>query len=88
VYCVNKVLSESKVRYPSIQKLLYAILITFRKLCHFFDEYQILVVTDFLLADILHNQDATERISKLGSGTGGSQHRFQSTYNHQVTSTS
>jgi hypothetical protein len=32
VYFISEVLSKSKVRYPSIQKLLYGILITSRKL--------------------------------------------------------
>ena len=49
VYFINEVLSESKVRYPSIQKLLYGILITSRKLQHYFDEYKISVITDFPL---------------------------------------
>jgi hypothetical protein len=31
---------------------------------HYFDEYKITVITNCLLADILHNQDATGRISK------------------------
>jgi hypothetical protein len=64
LYFISEVLSESKVHYPSIQKLLYAILITSRKLRHYFNEYKISVVTDFPLADILHNQDATRCISK------------------------
>jgi hypothetical protein len=64
VYFISEVLSESKVRYPIIHQLLYGILITSRKLHHYFDAYNILVVTDFPLADILHNRDATGRISK------------------------
>jgi len=64
VYFISEVLSESKVRYPSIQKLQYGILITSRKLQHYFDEYKISVITDFPLGDILHNRDATGRISK------------------------
>jgi hypothetical protein len=48
----------------TIQKLLYGILITSKKLRHYFDTYNISVAIDFSLADILHNQDATGRISK------------------------
>jgi hypothetical protein len=61
---ISEVLSESKVRYLTIQKLLYGIIITSRKLCHYFNAYNISVVIDFPLANILHNRDTTERISK------------------------
>jgi hypothetical protein len=64
VYFVSKVLSESKAHYQPVQKLLYAVLITSRKLRHYFQEYSISVVTDCTLGDILRNQDATGRISK------------------------
>jgi hypothetical protein len=64
VYFVNEVLSESKAHYQPVQKLLYAVLITSRKLRHYFQEYSITVVTDYPLGDILWNQDATGRISK------------------------
>jgi hypothetical protein len=59
VYFVSEVLSESKARYQPVQKLLYAVLITSRKLRHYFQEYSISVVTDYSLGDILRNQDAT-----------------------------
>jgi hypothetical protein len=70
VYFVSEVLSESKARYQPVQKLLYAVLITSRKLRHYFQEYSISVVTDYPLGDILRNQDATGRISKLAVELG------------------
>jgi hypothetical protein len=47
-----------------VQKLLYAVLVTLRKLQHYFQEYLISVVTNYPLGDILQNQDSTGRISK------------------------
>jgi hypothetical protein len=72
VYFVSEVLSESKARYQPVQKLLYAVLITSRKLRHYFHEYSISVVTDYPLGDILQNQDATGRISKGQSNSAPS----------------
>jgi hypothetical protein len=40
------------------------VLITSRKLQHYFPEYSISVVTDYPLSDIMRNQDATGRITK------------------------
>jgi hypothetical protein len=64
VYYISEVLSDSKIRYPHIQKLLYALLITSRKLHHYFESHKIIVIIDFSLRDILHNRDTTGRISK------------------------
>jgi hypothetical protein len=64
IYYISEVLSDSKVQYLHVQKLLYALLITSRKLRHYFDGHNITLVTDFPLGDILRNQDVTGRISK------------------------
>jgi hypothetical protein len=40
------------------------VLITSRKLRHYFQEYSISVITDYPLGDILRKKDATGRISK------------------------
>jgi hypothetical protein len=64
VYYVSEVLSESKARYQPVQKLLYAVLITSRKLRHYFQEYSITIITDYPLDDISRNQDATGRVFK------------------------
>ena len=49
VYYISEVLSESKIWYPHVQKLLYALLITSRKLRHYFESHKITVVMDFPL---------------------------------------
>jgi hypothetical protein len=69
VYFISEVLSESKACYQPVWKLLYVVLITSRKLQHYFQEYSISVVTDYPLDDILRNQDATGRISKWQSNS-------------------
>jgi hypothetical protein len=64
IYYISEVLTDSKIRYPHVQKLLYALLITSHKLRHYFEGHKITIVTDFPLGDILRNRDATGHISK------------------------
>ena len=64
VYFNSEVLNEPKTHYPQVQKLLYTILITLHKLCHYFEYYRIAVVTEFPLGDILRNKEANGRIIK------------------------
>jgi hypothetical protein len=58
VYFISEVLGPSKLRYPQVQKLLYAVLLTARKLQHYFDDHKVIVVIRFPIGDILHNKEA------------------------------
>jgi len=70
VYFISEVLSESKVRYPQVQKLLYAVLITAHKLRHYFEEHRVVVITSFPIGDILCNKEAAGRIAKWACELG------------------
>jgi hypothetical protein len=48
-------LSETKARYPQIQKLLYAVVLARCKLRHYFEAHPVTVVSSFLLEEIIHN---------------------------------
>ena len=64
MYFVSKVLSETKTRYPQIQKLLYAVILARRKLRHYFVAHPVTVVSSFPLGEIVHNREVTCRIAK------------------------
>jgi hypothetical protein len=87
IYYMSEVLSDSKIKYPHVQKLLYALLITSRKLWHYFDSHKITVVADFPLRDILHNRDATGCISKWVVELGALNINFTPHKSNQVSST-
>jgi ribonuclease HI len=64
VYFISEVLSETKARYPQIQKLLYMVVLARRKLRHYFEAHSITVVSSFPLGEIICNPDAAGRIAK------------------------
>jgi hypothetical protein len=63
-YYISEVLSETKVRYPQVQKLLYAVVLTRCKLRHYFKAHPVTVVSSFPLGEIIRNLDAAGRIAK------------------------
>jgi ribonuclease HI len=64
VYFISEVLSETKIRYQQIQKLLYTIILTQRKLRHYFESHPVTVVSSFFLGEIIQCREASGRIAK------------------------
>jgi hypothetical protein len=64
VYYISEVLSETKACYPQVHKLLYAVVLAWRKLSHYFEAHPVTVVCSFPLGEIIRNPDAAGRIAK------------------------
>jgi hypothetical protein len=64
VYYISEVLHDAKTRYLEVHKLLYALLIAFRKLRHYFQAHKISMVTSYPLRAMLHNPNAVGNIAK------------------------
>src|ERR1044072_3139840 len=56
IYYLSMLLTKSQQQYPHYQKLLLAIIMTSRKVSHYFDEHSITIVSSAPLADILNNR--------------------------------
>jgi ribonuclease HI len=63
VYFISEVLSETKIRYPQIQKLLYAVILMRQKLRHYFESHPVTVVSSFPLGEIIQCREASCRIA-------------------------
>nr|KYP46776.1 Uncharacterized protein Mb2253c family [Cajanus cajan] len=64
VYFVSRVLQGAKVRYQKIEKLAFTILVTARKLRHYFQSYEIIIRTDYLIRQVLQKPDLAGRMMK------------------------
>jgi hypothetical protein len=64
VYFVSEVLAGSKKYFFEIEKICYTIIMSSRKLDHYFEAHNIRVLTNQLLHDIFHNRDGSDRIGK------------------------
>src|SRR4051812_30554240 len=64
IYYLSMLLTKSQQRYRHYQKLLLAIIMTSRKVSHYFDKHPITIVSSAPLVDILNNPGATRRVAE------------------------
>ncbi|CAL9016033.1 unnamed protein product [Prunus brigantina] len=53
-----------KMRYPKLEKLILALVVSARKLRPYYQAHRVIVMTDFPLRSILHSPDASQRLMK------------------------
>jgi hypothetical protein len=66
VYFASEALSGSKIFYSDLEKIAYAVIMTARKLRHYFEGHMIRVISNQPLIDLFANREASTRIIKWG----------------------
>jgi len=67
---VSNALLDAETRYQKLEKLILTLIVTSRKLKHYFQSFPITVLTEYPLGTILKSPQATGRISKWGTELG------------------
>ncbi|XP_019181978.1 PREDICTED: uncharacterized protein LOC109177132 [Ipomoea nil] len=64
VYYVSRSLKAAETRYTALKKIVYALVITVRKLAPYFQAHAVRVLTDQLLGSVLRNPSSSGRLVK------------------------
>jgi hypothetical protein len=64
IYFISEALTSSKKYYSEMEKISYAVVMSARKLHHYFKAHRVRVLTNQTLNDIFRNRDCSGRIGK------------------------
>ncbi|KAI5338873.1 hypothetical protein L3X38_018145 [Prunus dulcis] len=64
IFYTSKALLDAETRYPKLEKLILALVVSARKLRPYYQAHRVIVMTDFPLRSILHSPDASQRLMK------------------------
>ncbi|CAL2258020.1 unnamed protein product [Prunus armeniaca] len=64
IFYMSKALLDVETRYPKLEKLILALVVSARKLRPYYQAHRVIVMTDFPLRSILHSPDASQRLMK------------------------
>ena len=79
VYFIGSWLLGARSRFSGVQKLIFGLIMASRKLRHYFEAHEIMVVTHFSLQRILRNPEATGRIVEWALKLSSFSLKFEST---------
>ncbi|CAL9027380.1 unnamed protein product [Prunus brigantina] len=64
IFYTSKALLDAETRYPKLEKLILALVVSARKLRLYYQAHRVIVMTEFPLRSILHSPDASQRLMK------------------------
>ncbi|CAL8083182.1 unnamed protein product [Prunus armeniaca] len=64
VFYTSKALLDAETRYPKLEKLILALVVSAKKLRPYYQAHRVIVMTDLPLRSILHSPDASQRLMK------------------------
>jgi ribonuclease HI len=71
VYYVSEVLTTSKCNMTELEKIAYAVVMSSRKLRHYFEAFKVRVTSDTGLGELFRNPEASVRIAKWAAELSG-----------------
>ena len=71
VYFVSEVLTPSKCNMTELEKIAYAVVMSLRKLRHYFEAFKVRVTSDRGLGELFRNPEASVRIAKWAAELSG-----------------